>query len=522
MDQKIKIIAVSALIIILIGIGLVFLVDTETEEPDETAVIDDEIQEYELNINVEGEGSTSPEEGVHIYEEGEEVTITATSEEYWEFTEWTGDFPEGEGKQEEIDIIMNESREITAQFTDGEPKNYALTVEIEGEGSVDIDPDQTVYEEGTEVTLTANPASYLGEEWEFKEWTGDHTGTEKETIITITEDKEITAHFTEEPDYYKLTTNIAAGEGTIKINPEQDEYEEKTEITVTATPAEDWKFIAWGREGSAKQCDQYEEICTFTIQENSELGAHFEEDIEISYEISNCQELQDMQYDLSGEFKLINDIDCSDTEDWNDGDGFEPIGRGGNEFTGTLDGQGYEIENLHIDRSGNIGLFGHTDESTIKNIGLKDIDIKGGDGTGSFVGVNNGNIENVYSTGSVEGAGGDGGITGINRGNIENSYTTSSVTTTDPEDVVGGLIGILFIEGSISNSFSDIEATNQDNIIGDDRGEVENSQSLSTEEMMDISTYENAGWSIKEVEKGEKSEEYTWNIVDGKTYPFHP
>ncbi len=44
--------------------------------------------EYELTIEVEGEGTTEPVAGVHVYEEGTEVLLTAEPEEGWEFEKW--------------------------------------------------------------------------------------------------------------------------------------------------------------------------------------------------------------------------------------------------------------------------------------------------------------------------------------------------------------------------------------------------------------------------------------------------
>ena len=44
------------------------------------------------------------------------------------------------------------------------------------------------------------------------------------------------------------------------------------------------------------------------------------------YQITNATQLQEMQDDLDAHYVLANDIDCSDTVNWNSGAGFEPIG----------------------------------------------------------------------------------------------------------------------------------------------------------------------------------------------------
>ncbi len=151
---------------------------------------------YDLTINTEGEGEISPGIGTYTYTEGTEVEVEATPEEGWYFQEWTGDHTSTE---EEITVTMDEDKEITAHFQE-EIENYTLTTNIDGEGEVEINPEQDEYEEGTEVTLTAEAQ----EDHEFTEWTGDHTGTEEEITITMNEDKEITAHFTEKEPYFEI------------------------------------------------------------------------------------------------------------------------------------------------------------------------------------------------------------------------------------------------------------------------------------------------------------------------------
>jgi len=158
------------------------------DDQDEVTVTVTEVKE--LMINAEEGGTTDPEPGTYSYEPGEEVTVEAIPNEGYEFVEWTGDETSTDTT---TTIAMDEDKEITAVF-EVELETYELTVNTEAEGTVDIDPDQDEYEEGTEVTLTAEP----DEGWEFDEWTGDATGTDTTITITMDEDKEITAVFEEE------------------------------------------------------------------------------------------------------------------------------------------------------------------------------------------------------------------------------------------------------------------------------------------------------------------------------------
>jgi len=87
--------------------------------------------------------------------------------------------------------------ESTGIEVDEEPvEEYSLQVTVDGEGSVDVEPEQATYDPGTEVTLTADP----DDGWKFVKWTGDQESTEKEITITMDEDKEITAKFEEQEE----------------------------------------------------------------------------------------------------------------------------------------------------------------------------------------------------------------------------------------------------------------------------------------------------------------------------------
>ena len=109
------------------------------------------------------------------------------------------------------------------------------------------------------------------------------------------------------------------------------------------------------------------------------------------YQIENLDQLNDTRNELDAHYELIDNIDASETENWNDGDGWEPIGDNDNNFEGTFDGQGYEINDLYIDRPNTdyVGLFGFTGSTgVVENVGVVDVNITGGWYTGGLVGRN--------------------------------------------------------------------------------------------------------------------------------------
>ena len=116
------------------------------------------------------------------------------------------------------------------------------------------------------------------------------------------------------------------------------------------------------------------------------------------YLVSNCSMLQDMSNDTTASYKLTTNIDCSDTVNWNGGQGFLPVGDMSNHFTGSFDGNSKVINGLTINRNQSwVGLFGVLDEQgTVHDVTLSNVNITGGYyDVGALVGVAAGTISKV-------------------------------------------------------------------------------------------------------------------------------
>ncbi len=168
---------------------------------------------------------------------------------------------------------------------------------------------------------------------------------------------------------------------------------------------------------------------------------------------------------LSSDYVLINDIDASDTSSWNNGAGFEPVGDSVNKFTGSLDGQGYEITDLYINRpvSGG-GLFGNVGSAgIIEDVGLIDLSITfGSDDVGGIAGYNEGQINQCYISGDVEGGFNTGGLVGNNvDGTVNRCIATGNVTGGLG---VGGLVGRN--EGKLNQCYANSIVTGSGNVAG--------------------------------------------------------
>jgi len=223
---------------------------------------------YDLTISVSGQGTTSPSPGTHTYEEGTLVKVTATADSGWKFDRWSG---ARSSTSNEITVTMDEDKSITANFEEKEtPTTYGLSTNVSpyGAGSVSLSPSGGVYEEGTEVDVTATAASG----YEFDHWSGDASGTSKTTTVTMDSDKSVTANFIEvaQPSEVELTTSVASGEGT--ITPSSGTYAKGEEVTIEADPSDGYQFERWGGDASGS-----ENPTTITMDSNKHVEAYFKE-----------------------------------------------------------------------------------------------------------------------------------------------------------------------------------------------------------------------------------------------------
>jgi hypothetical protein len=172
------------------------------------------------------------------------------------------------------------------------------------------------------------------------------------------------------------------------------------------------------------------------------------------YHVSNIDELHAVRDNLSAHYELVSDIDATETQNWNSGSGFNPIGTSSNVFDGELEGNYQTITGLYVNRSStvDVGLFGYTNRSLISNLTIADADITGSDDTGILASTNDDNavIRRVSTAGDVNGDDDVGGLVGVNLGEIKNSYSLANVSGSED---VGGLVG-RYLSGSINRTYA--------------------------------------------------------------------
>jgi len=296
-------------------------------------------------------------------------------------------------------------------------------------------------------------------------------------------------------------------------------------------------------------------------------------------EIRDWYDLHAIRNNLGGDYVLMNDLDSTSagytelaSETANGGRGWEPIGTSDEQFTGSFNGQGYEIRDLFINRPDKnyVGLFTHIswtrhidNVGVVENVGVVNADVTGSAQVGVLVGHNEGLVNNSYSSGSVTGDSRVGGLVGWNQATLSNSYSTCSVTgdsrvgglvgdnwyyrgilsnsystgSVTGSMQVGGLVGVNFY-GNVTHSYSTggvTGSTQVGGLVGYNKATVSNSfwdtvtsgmeesdggTGKTTAEIMNIATFSGAAWDICGVTPGVTNPACTWNIIDGQTYPF--
>ncbi len=155
-------------------------------------------------------------------------------------------------------------------------------------------------------------------------------------------------------------------------------------------------------------------------------------------------------------YRQTQDIDAAETSTWFNGLGWTPIGYGVTPFTGNYYGNQHTISNLHINRSGESGLFGN-----LLNAAISDLEIQNGlniatAGNAALLAYSarESYIGNCHVSGTVTGSGHiQGGLIGLaNSGTtIYNCSSTATVISTAQiqpgynaaSHSMGGMVGIL-------------------------------------------------------------------------------
>ena len=181
--------------------------------------------------------ANSPGMPAGSYTIGTQITATAVATPHYDFIGWSG---ADHSNLTAVAVNMDGNKALIANF---QQKRYTLTIAAvnpSGGGSVERSPSLTNYPAGTQVNITANPASgYRFVDWTVTEGSATlSSADDRISTVTMLSNATIRANFVRT---FTLTVNAGTG-GTATGG---GTFDTGTNATITATPAENYRFNGW-------------------------------------------------------------------------------------------------------------------------------------------------------------------------------------------------------------------------------------------------------------------------------------
>lgn len=177
------------------------------------------------------------------------------------------------------------------------------------------------------------------------------------------------------------------------------------------------------------------------------------------YLLRNPEDLLALASFPEAHFRLENNIDMTESIAWDYGKGFQVLKpeNSGNRFMGVLDGNGFVIQNMTINRPSEpsgVAIFFKTDEAQIRNLRLEGVQVVGLSRSAGLIGsATNTVLEEVAVTGQVFSLQGyAGGVaSSFSGGHVQDVMFGGYVYT---QNYGGGLFGSLGIEATVRRAYS--------------------------------------------------------------------
>jgi len=212
-----------------------------------------------LTIDPGGGGSVNLNPAGGIYTRNTRVTLTATPSPGYGFSHWSGDIS---SVNPSVTVAMNEDKNVTANFVEGNP--LTIFINPEGSGTVNLDPEGGKYITNTQVTLTAAASSG----YRFSHWSGDISGTDSTATITMDPSRSVTANFVRVHSLNVIKK--PGGAGNVSLSPTGGYYVRGTKVTLTAAPFSGYQFSYWSGDVSGTS-----QTVTVTMDSDMTITANF-------------------------------------------------------------------------------------------------------------------------------------------------------------------------------------------------------------------------------------------------------
>lgn len=334
--------------------------------------------------------------------------------------------------------------------------DYSL-VTFDPAGAV-LNTTEAKYTYGQNVTLpTVSKVGYTFEGW----YEGDKLYTSG--AWQTNENVALVAKWT--PNKYKVTLN--PGTGSVDSTSFEVTYGEKFSFPI-CTPSDEVPFAGWFYGEEILTDENGESFDIWNISKAVTLKAEY------FIPIYDAEGLANISNNLSGKYKLMNDIDL-DGIDWT------PIGSYDKRFNGELDGNNYTIKNLYSTKkvksyTGSLnayymGLFAYIENATIENLILDNFYYSSSGSTGS-------STSSSYYLGMLAARAITSTISNI-------KVTNSSANFYTYDAFMGGIVGYLN-ESSVSNCEVQANLTSSDGYVGGIAGYTNGIDTLIFNSVVDV------------------------------------
>lgn len=260
--------------------------------------------EYVLIAKIEGQGNISGLKEVcnsascsSIYTKGAQVTLTASAQNGYKFTGWSGSC----SGTASCNITMDQAHTATATFT---AIKYDLTTQITGEGSVTVNGTScaqqsctTQIDANTKVTLKALPKTG----YELTSWSGACSG-QSDCLVSMDKNYSVTATFAKKPITYTLTIPAIVG-GSLNVDVNGDfkalcgkdtctlALPENATVKLSAQIDADYKIQQWA--DSCSKTATTETHCSLVMASDLQAGIKLEQIQKVTHQATVSWDIPD-------------------------------------------------------------------------------------------------------------------------------------------------------------------------------------------------------------------------------------
>ena len=191
-------------------------------------------------VSPSGGGTTTPFDGIHHYNKGTIVNLTAISASSYSFLNWTGEVDNPDSAC--TCVAIDKDKTVTAHFGAIPNNQYTLHISLNPiDGGTTMPSKGThFFPSGTDVTIKATPSTG----YRFVNWTGgENNPNSLSTTVKMNGNKTVKANFIS-IHIFNIEANPAEA-GITNPLPGCYIYDKGTILPVSAMPGDGYRFLRW-------------------------------------------------------------------------------------------------------------------------------------------------------------------------------------------------------------------------------------------------------------------------------------